>query len=158
MGQEMIRTESPIDAMFLIHNALRAQAAKLEELVRGFQMGDSLQRVRLEFVNWAAGLMFHAEQEDQSMMRLLDGYAPAMDSLREHAELEEKLENVVTVFGDEIGETHMIARTQRHLYGAVVALRVAQDDHLNQSQGGNYILQRWQRQGRCKNQCIGSSL
>ena len=29
---------------------------------------------------------------------------------------------------------------------------------LNQSQGGNYILQRWQRQGRCKNQCIGSSL
>ena len=29
---------------------------------------------------------------------------------------------------------------------------------LNQSQGGNYILQRWQRQGRCKNQCIGSIL
>ena len=29
---------------------------------------------------------------------------------------------------------------------------------LNQSQGGNYILQRWQRQGRCKNQCIGLSL
>ena len=31
-------------------------------------------------------------------------------------------------------------------------------ENLNQSQGGNYILQRWQRQGRCKNQCIGSSL
>ena len=29
---------------------------------------------------------------------------------------------------------------------------------LNQSQGGNYILQRWQRHGRCKHQCVGSGL
>ena len=29
---------------------------------------------------------------------------------------------------------------------------------LNQSQGGNYILQRWQRHGRCKDQSIGSGL
>ena len=29
---------------------------------------------------------------------------------------------------------------------------------LNQSQGGNYILQRWQRRGRCKHQCVGSGL
>ena len=50
MVQEIIRLESPIDAMFLIHNALRAQAAKLEELVRCFQMGDSLQTIRLDFV------------------------------------------------------------------------------------------------------------
>ena len=64
------------------------------------------------------------------MMRLLGGYEPAEDSVREHAELEEKLENVVTIFSEEIGETQLIARTQRHLYGAVVALRIAQDDHL----------------------------
>ena len=31
-------------------------------------------------------------------------------------------------------------------------------DHLNQSQGGNYILERWQRHGRCKHQCVGSGL
>ena len=31
-------------------------------------------------------------------------------------------------------------------------------DQLNQSQGGNYILQRWQRHGRCKHQCVGSGL
>ena len=130
MAQETVRLECPIDAMFLIHNALRAQAAKVEELVRCFQTGDSLQMVRLDFVNWAAALMFHAEQEDQNMMRLLDGYGPAVDGVREHAELEVKLEEVVTVFSDEIGETQVIARTQRHLYGAVVALRIAQDDHL----------------------------
>ena len=29
---------------------------------------------------------------------------------------------------------------------------------LNQSQGGNYILERWQRHGRCKHQCAGSGL
>ena len=130
MGLETIRLESPIDAMFLIHNALRAQAAKVEELVRCFQTGDSLQLVRLDFVNWAAALMFHAEQEDRYMMDLLNDYAPAMNGVKEHAELEVKLEEVVTVFSEEIGETHVIARTQRHLYGAVVALRIVQDDHL----------------------------
>ena len=31
-------------------------------------------------------------------------------------------------------------------------------DFLNQSQGGNYILERWQRHGRCKHQCVGSGL
>ena len=129
MGQEITRLDCPIDAMFLIHNALRAQAADLEELVRCFQMGDSLQQVRLDFVNWAAALMYHAEQEDQNMMLLLEGYAPAADGMREHAELEIKLEEVVNVFSEEIGETQMIARTQRHSYGAVVALRIAQDDH-----------------------------
>jgi len=103
MVQEIIRLESPIDAMFLIHNALRAQAANLEELVRSFETGDSLQMVRLDFVNWAAALMFHAEQEDQNMMRLLNGYGPAVDGVREPAELEVKLEEVVTVFSDEIG-------------------------------------------------------
>ena len=29
---------------------------------------------------------------------------------------------------------------------------------LNQSQGGNYILERWQRHGRCKHQCVASGL
>ena len=31
-------------------------------------------------------------------------------------------------------------------------------ERLNQSQGGNYILQRWQRHGRCKHRCVGSGL
>ena len=32
------------------------------------------------------------------------------------------------------------------------------EEILNQSQGGNYILERWQRHGRCKHQCVGSGL
>ena len=34
----------------------------------------------------------------------------------------------------------------------------AMQPELNQSQGGNYILERWQRHGRCKHQCVGSGL
>ena len=34
------------------------------------------------------------------------------------------------VLNEEIGATKVIARTQRHLYQRVLALRVAQDDHL----------------------------
>ena len=32
------------------------------------------------------------------------------------------------------------------------------DVNLNQSQGGNYILQRWQRRGSFHHQCVGSGL
>ena len=74
--------------------------------------------------------MFHAEQEDQYMTRPMSDCASVKDNVKEHAELNEKLEDVFTVFNEEIGETQVIARTQRHLYGAVVALRIAQDDHL----------------------------
>ena len=130
MGQQITRLECPIDAMYLIHNALRAEAADLEEMVRRFQIGDSLQFVRLAFVRWAGALMFHAEQEDQYMTRPMSDCASVKDNVKEHAELNEKLEDVFTVFNEEIGETQVIARTQRHLYGAVVALRIAQDDHL----------------------------
>ena len=64
------------------------------------------------------------------MSRLLTHCPSARAGEREHAELNDKLEDVVAVFGEEIGKTKLIARTQRHLYGAVVAVRIAQDDHL----------------------------
>ena len=75
--------------------------------------------------------MFHAEQENQYMLPLLDGSAPAVDGVREHAELDDKLQDVVKVFSEEIGETQLIAHTHRHLFGSVVALGIAQNDHLD---------------------------
>ena len=48
----------------------------------------------------------------------------------QHEELLEKLEDVLDVLNGEIGRTRVIARTRRHLYGKVVALRICQDDHL----------------------------
>jgi hypothetical protein len=49
---------------------------------------------------------------------------------QQHAELLDKLEDVMVVLNEEIGKTRVIARTQRHLYGRVVALLIAQNDHL----------------------------
>lgn len=48
---------------------------------------------------------------------------------KQHIDLMEKLQDVLDVLNDEIGKTKVIARTQRHLYGRVVTLRIAQDDH-----------------------------
>ena len=127
---EVASLESPIDSMFLIHKALRDEAARLEESIRRFDVGDSLQLIQQDFMKWCAGLMFHADQEDQYIMRLLADSVPARDGQREHAEINDRLEAVVSVFGEEIGRTKVIARTQRHLYGAVVAARISQDDHL----------------------------
>ena len=129
-GTEIVSLESPIDSMFLIHKALRDAAASLEESIRRFEFGDSLQIIQQDFMKWAAGLMFHADQEDQHIMRLLVDSLPARDGQKEHAEINDRLEAVVSVFSEEIGKTKVIARTQRHLYGAVVAARIAQDDHL----------------------------
>ena len=37
---------------------------------------------------------------------------------------------VMTVLEEDIGATSIISRTKQHLYGQVIALRVAQEDHL----------------------------
>ena len=49
---------------------------------------------------------------------------------QQHVELMERLEEVLAVLDGEIGKTRVIARTRRHLYGKVVAVRICQDDHL----------------------------
>lgn len=48
----------------------------------------------------------------------------------QHEQLLEKLEDVLSVLNDEISKTSLVARTRRHLYGKIVALRICQDDHL----------------------------
>lgn len=159
--------EYPIDAMFLIHKALSAEAAQLEEMVRTFELGSTVQPVHLTFDTWASLLVFHAEQEDLHMTAPMPDFPPARDNEAEHATLGEiisgltgflseaqtpqleqrikaaiaalqeeqhaellaRLEDVMSVLHQEIGRGQVIARTQRHLYQRVVALRVAQDDH-----------------------------
>lgn len=48
----LTRLDSPIDVMCLIHKALRLKAARVEELVRCFKVGDSLQPIRGAFNFW----------------------------------------------------------------------------------------------------------
>lgn len=167
-GSRVINLECPIDSMFLIHKALKSEAAQVEEMVRLLEEGDSLQPVRAAFNLWASALAFHAQQEDEHMTGHMPDFQPARDNEAEHAALEpilsdittklnnddcrgladrvkdlvsalheeqhlqlfERLEAVMEVLNEEIGRTKVVARTHRHLYQSVVALRVAQDDHL----------------------------
>lgn len=158
----------PIDSMYLIHKALKSDAARVEEMVRLLEERDSLQPVRAAFNFWATALAFHAQQEDEHMTGLMPDFEPARVNEAEHAALDpiinditskldsgdnrglaervkdlaaalqeeqhlqlfDRLEDVMEVLNEEIGRTKVVARTHRHLYQSVVALRVAQDDHL----------------------------
>ena len=185
MSTEITQLENPIDVMYLIHKALQTEAVRVEEMVRQFEIGDSLQPIRGAFNFWATALIFHADQEDRYMTAPLNDFQPARDNEKEHAvlgdllrdlssflgkddtgglaqrvkeaivalheqqhaELMQRLEDVMAVLHEEIGKTRVIARTQRHLYGKVVALRVAQDDHL-ESEEAFVLPEIWQHFNR----------
>lgn len=86
--------EHPIDSMRLIHKALRCEAARVEEMVRLLDEGDSLQPVRSAFNQWASALAFHAQQEDDHMTGLMPDYQPARVNEAEHAALEPILSDI----------------------------------------------------------------
>ena len=168
MNNEVVRLDTPIDVMYLIHEALTAEAAEVQRLIEEMEVGASLQPVRAAFNFWATALMYHADIEDQSMTGPMTDLQQARDNETEHlelggmiealkdsleaddrkgleqrvkqaivalheeqhAELMERLEDVLAVLDDEIGRTRVIARTRRHLYGKIVALKICQDDHL----------------------------
>ena len=168
MKNKLTRLETPIDVMYLIHEALSAEAASVQELIEHVELGSSLQPFRAAFNFWATALMYHADIEDQSMTGPMTDFPQARDNEAEHlglgemiealkdslesgerrgleeqvkhaivalhdeqhAELMERLEDVLACLDDEIGRTRVIARTRRHLYGKIVALKICQDDHL----------------------------
>ncbi|MCH8206701.1 MAG: hemerythrin domain-containing protein [Chloroflexi bacterium] len=159
MAEEKTGLGNPVDVMYLIHKALRAEAIRVETLARELGPGDSLQRFKLAFNTWVTALVYHADQEDRYMTGPLkksieSGLAGAgrgpgaqevigsglTDEIKSavvaqedelHGELVDTIEDVLTVLNDEIGKTSLITRTKQHLYSQVVALRIAQEDHLD---------------------------
>ena len=168
MSMQEATLETPIDVMYLIHEALTAEASEVQRLIEEMEVGASLQPVRSAFNFWATALMYHADIEDQSMTGPMTDFPQARTNEQEHAELGdmieelqvlvnngdhkgleqhvkqaiialheeqhhelmERLEDVLAVLDGEIGRTRVIARTKRHLYGKIVALKISQDDHL----------------------------
>ncbi len=70
--------------------------------------------------------------EDEFMTSFMSDLPQARVNEESHRRLEQRLEEVETCTDEEIGRAHVIARTQRHLYGRVVRLQIAQDDHLEE--------------------------
>ena len=74
MAEEITNLESPIDAIHLIHKALRAEAATVEKMVNEIEVGGALQPFKLAFNSWATALVYHAEQEDRFLTHSLKHY------------------------------------------------------------------------------------
>jgi hypothetical protein len=58
----------------------------------------------------------------------------ARDNEAAHEGLEQRLEDIQDYLTRKVGPTLATAKTQRHLYGKVVALRIAQNDHLEEEE------------------------
>ncbi|MEO2142448.1 MAG: hypothetical protein ABGX63_09740, partial [bacterium] len=63
MTVEITNLEQPIDAMYLIHKALRGEAERTVELARCLEDGCSVQPFKLAFTAWVTAIMYHAERE-----------------------------------------------------------------------------------------------
>ena len=134
MTTDLLKLESPIDAMYVIHKALRAEATRVETLVDQLEESSSLQPFRQAFYRWVMALAYHADTEDTYMTSLLPDVPAARECELAHSRLAELLEDVQGCLTEEIGRTMVIARTQRHLFGKVVIARIAQDDHLEEEE------------------------
>lgn len=76
IAAEITVLERPLDAMYLIHKALRTEADHVEMLVTQLEAGSSLQPFKLAFNSWATALVYHAEQEDKYLMNPLNNSHP----------------------------------------------------------------------------------
>jgi len=62
------------------------------------------------------------------------------------------------VLEEDIGATSVISRTQQHLYGQVVALRVAQEDHLETEEAMIIPLLKENLSPECQTEVVGALL
>jgi hypothetical protein len=139
----MILSTAPIDAMLLVHTAMAGSAERVEQEADRLQEGSSLQPFRAAFDEWATAFMYLAEREDELFSDHAgnhqahaatpeDGMQTAMLAANkdDHREMDERFQDVMDVLNVEIGRTSAIRRTRQHLFGSVLALRIAQQDHI----------------------------
>lgn len=126
--------------MFLIHKVLRGEADRTVEQAKCLEDGCSLQSFKMALAAWATAIMYHAEKEvGTAMSKFVDvsrrtAVCDPIERVKwvflekedaEHSRLLESVQDVMTVLEDDIGSTSIISRTKQHLYGQVIALRVA---------------------------------
>ncbi|PKB75372.1 MAG: hypothetical protein BZY85_09595 [SAR202 cluster bacterium MP-SAtl-SRR3965592-G1] len=173
MTVEITTLEQPIDAMYLIHKALRGEAGRTVELAKHLETGCSLQAFKLAFTAWATAIMYHGEKEvGTAMTKSVDATrcSAAHDPVErvkwallekedeEYARLLDGVLVVMTVLEEDIGATSVISRTQQHLYGQVVALRVAQEEHLETEEAMIIPLLRENLSPECQLKVVGALL
>jgi hemerythrin-like domain-containing protein len=125
--------ESPIDVMHPIHKALRAEAAQAEAQVRALKPGESLAPFAQAFARWYKALEYHAVTEDVHMTAALNRPI-ARTNEAEHQHLTELLADLQTYLQQQADPGTVTSKTRRQVLGKVVALGIAQDDHLEEEE------------------------
>lgn len=120
----------PIDAMYLIHKALRTEAACVEEAVNALELGGSFKPFQRAFYRWAMALGYHMEVEDHYFTTWLADPLLVQEQEAGQRHVMAMLEDLQTYLHEELGRMIVIPRTQRQLRGKVIALGIVQDDML----------------------------
>jgi len=129
MTTDIAPLASPIDALCLIHNALRTEAERAEQTVEHLEVGSSFKAFQPVFYHWALVLSTYVEAEECALTTLVPEVAYVWETTAGTArQLLERLEALQTYLQTEIGKTMVIARTKRQLFGRVALVRLLQED------------------------------
>ena len=124
----------PIDAMHLIHQALRAEARRVEDAVDTLEMGGSFKPFQRAFYRWAMALGSHVEVEDHYFTTWFPDTLLAQAQEGGPGQIMAMLEDLQTYLHTELGRMIVIPRTQRQLRSKVIALGIVQDDLLEEEE------------------------
>jgi hypothetical protein len=122
--------DSPIDIMYLIHNALRAEEAEVTQRARQLGTADTLAVFAQALHQWASTLEEHARIEDLYMTPLLPTRPVVQDNEAEHQRLTTRFRELAALLQEIPPQTSITPRLQRQVLGHVITLGVEHDDHL----------------------------
>lgn len=134
MPPEITPLDHPIDVMSLIHKAIRAEARLTRRAAEHLEMGGSFKSFMQVFYRWAMALEYHEETEYKYIIPYLPQSPPSRHNEVGHKELLEGLEDLQACLHEELGRTIVIPRTQRQLFGKVMALLIVQADLLEEEE------------------------
>jgi len=134
MPTEITQLDRPIDVMYLIHKAIRAEARRTRQAAEHLEIGGNFKPFLDDFYRWAMALGFHEEAEYKYVLPLVPDLPPARYNAGGHQALLAGLEDLQRCLHEELGRTIVIPRTQRQLIGKVIALLIAQADLLDEEE------------------------
>ena len=134
MPQEITHLDHPIDVMYMIHKAIRAEARRTRQAAEHLEIGGNFKTFMHAFYQWATALGYHEETEYQYLIPHLSQSLPTRHNETGHKELLEGLEELQICLHEELGRTIVIPRTQRQLFGKVIHLLIAQADLLEEEE------------------------
>ncbi len=134
---ESLEPGAPLQPLRLAFNEWAAQLmyhAEVEDRLMTGPMDDFPPARTTESEHQVLGRLeseLNAYIDSRSIESLETPVRDAIKALHEaqHVVLMEKLEEVLGVLNDEVRKTRLVARTKRHIFGKIVELRIAQDDH-----------------------------